>query len=170
MRRRPALSVFTVPAVLAVLPPLVALGFGGPDAAHGSEAGAVVRIVVDADGPIVDDGVALYDVKIRNTGPGTATGLVLRAVDGTCSADGPQGVGPCVPGARRFFQVGDLPTGRMTTFTYTVRPGTGGAAAQIRTFMRVVAVDQVNTGGVAACDTVADAHDSCAMLVYNVPR
>lgn len=166
MRRRTALAALTG---LAVLPPLAALAFGGPDTAHGAEAEATVRIVVDADGPLLDDGGALYDVRVRNTGPGTATGLVLRAVTRTCSADGPQGVGPCVPGARRFFQVGDLPTGRMTSFTYTVRPG-GGEAAQIRTFMRVVAVDQVNTGGVDGCDTVADAHDSCAMLVYNVPR
>lgn len=154
---------------LAALPPLLALGFAGPGApAHASELGKTVKIVVDADGPIMGDSSnVVYDVNVRNEGPGTATGLVLRAVTRTCYSTDVVDNSECDEQAREFFQVTDLGPGQMASFPYSIKLSDDDAA-QIRTTIRVVEVDQFNTGSTGGCQTLVDIDDSCVVLVHTI--
>lgn len=157
-------------ALAAALPPLLALGLAGPGNAHAEPVAiAQVKIVVDAQGPLLGDSSnAVYGVIVHNDGRATATGLVVRAVTRTCYSTETL-ISDCDERSRAYFQLSDLRPGEAARFPYTISL-TDDDAAQPRTTIRVVHVDQFNTGTFGGCQRGGDADDSCVVLEHTIPR
>jgi hypothetical protein len=156
-------------ALLAAIPPLLALGLTGPGTAQAQpQAGSTVKIIVDAHGPLIGDSSnVIYDVDVKNTGPAKATGLVLRAVSRACYSTDVVNNSECDERNREYFHVSDLNPGEVASFPYLIEL-TDDDAAQLRTTIRVVDVDQMNTGSAGGCQSLVDIDDSCVVLVHTI--